>query len=242
VGFQLILHTEVLGDGEPIVFLHTGLQTGMTDFEYQREYFKEKYKVVLPDLRGHGSSIEDNLSNFFEDSAKDIAETLNYLRVESAHIVGCSLGALVGLTFAKRYPRNVKSLAISGVLPAKPENWLELHNEDVEHQTRLLQSDEATSYFDSLHQSNWRHLLEIVKNENWYPFKETKDLDGITSPILYMVGEGKEAETKGVLYYPSIKNDVHVSIIPFASHLVHVEQPEIYTKILEVFITDVNKR
>jgi len=242
VGFQLILHTEVLGDGEPIVFLHTGLQTGMTDFEYQREYFKEKYKVVLPDLRGHGSSIEDNLSNFFEDSAKDIAETLNYLRVESAHIVGCSLGALVGLTFAKRYPRNVKSLAISGVLPAKPENWLELHNEDVEHQTRLLQSDEATSYFDSLHQSNWRHLLEIVKNENWYPFKETKDLDGITSPILYMVGEGKEAEMKGVLYYPSIKNDVHVSIIPFASHLVHVEQPEIYTKILEVFITDVNKR
>lgn len=192
MGFQLILHTEVLGDGEPIVFLHTGLQTGMTDFEYQREYFKEKYKVVLPDLRGHGSSLEDNLSNFFEDSAKDIAETLNHLRVKSAHIVGCSLGALVGLIFAKIYPRNVKSLAISGVLPAKPENWLELHNEDVEHHTQLLQSDEATGYFDSLHQSNWRHLLEMVKNENWYPFKETKDLDGITSPILYMVGEGKE--------------------------------------------------
>lgn len=242
MGIHLILHTEVFGDGEPVVFLHTGLQTGMTDFEYQRDYFKEKYKVVLPDLRGHGSSIEDNLSNFFEDSAKDMAETLNHLSVESAHIVGCSLGALVGLIFAKRYPRNVKSLTISGVLPEKTENWLELHYEDVEHQTRLLQSDEATSYFDSLHQSNWRYLLEIVKDENWYPFKETKDLSGITSPILYMVGEGKEAETKGVLYYPSIKNDVHVSIIPFASHLVHFEQPEIYTKILETFITDVNKR
>ncbi|WP_237474018.1 alpha/beta fold hydrolase [Virgibacillus halodenitrificans] len=44
----------------------------MTDFEYQREYFKEKYKVILPDLRGHGKSGEKDLSNFFEDSAQDI--------------------------------------------------------------------------------------------------------------------------------------------------------------------------
>ena len=49
----LILHTEIIGEGEPLVFLHTGLQTGMTDFNYQREYFKNKYKVILPDLRGH---------------------------------------------------------------------------------------------------------------------------------------------------------------------------------------------
>ena len=43
----LLLHTEVFGDGEPIVFLHTGLQTGLTDFEYQREYFKYNFKVIL---------------------------------------------------------------------------------------------------------------------------------------------------------------------------------------------------
>ncbi|WP_369903297.1 alpha/beta fold hydrolase [Bacillus manliponensis] len=75
----MILHTEVLGDGEPIVFLHTGLQTGLTDFEYQREYFKGKYKIILPDLRGHGNSVENDFTNFFEDSALDIAETLNNL-------------------------------------------------------------------------------------------------------------------------------------------------------------------
>lgn len=33
----MLLHAEVFGDGEPIVFLHTGLQTGMTDFEEQRD-------------------------------------------------------------------------------------------------------------------------------------------------------------------------------------------------------------
>ncbi|GAA0488539.1 alpha/beta hydrolase [Salinibacillus aidingensis] len=237
----MILHTEVFGDGEPIVFLHTGLQTGLTDFEYQREHFKDKYKVVLPDLRGHGKSVEGDFSNFFEDSAEDIAETLIHLGVESAHIAGCSLGALVGLFFAKRFPYKVKSLAISGVIPERPDNWLELLKEDIEHQAQLLQNDEVVSYFDHLHKSNWKESLKFVKDENWYPFEETKDLDGIDSPILYIVGEEKEAETKGALLYPSIKDDVHVSIVPFASHLVHTEQPDIYTKILERFISEVKK-
>lgn len=238
----MILHTEVFGRGEAIVFLHTGLQTGLTDFEYQREYFKEKYKVIHPDLRGHGNSKIDDLSNFFEDSAIDIAETLNHLNVASAHIVGCSIGALVGLIFAKRFPDKVKSLTISGVQSQKPSNWLVLHREEVEQQTQLLQNHEAIEYFDRVHQSNWRQLLEIVQDENWYPFKETEDLSGITSPILYMVGEGLEAEKKGTLYYPTIKDDVHVSIIPFSSHLVHFEQPEIYTKILEEFVGNMNER
>lgn len=239
---HLILHTEVFGRGEAIVFLHTGLQTGLTDFEYQREYFKEKYKVILPDLRGHGNSKADELANFFEDSATDIAETLNHLNVASAHIVGCSIGALVGLIFAKRFPDKVKSLTISGLQSQKPSNWLALHREEVKQQTQLLQNHEAIEYFDRLHQSSWRQLLETVQDENWYPFKETGDLSGITSPILYMVGEGLEAETKGALYYPTIKEDVHVSIIPFSSHLVHLEQPEIYTKILEKFVGNMNER
>lgn len=80
----------------------------------------------------------------------------------------------------------------------------------------------------------------MAKDDNWYPFEVTKDLEGITSPVLFIVGEGNKDETKGALFYPSIKDDVHVSIIPFASHLVHFEQPEIYTKILEEFINKNN--
>lgn len=237
----LLLHTEVLGSGEPVVFLHTGLQTGFLDFEYQREYFKKNYKVILPDLRGHGKSMENDISNFFEDSAKDLLETLNHLGVESAHIVGCSLGALVGIYFAKMFPHNVKSLCISGVLPEKPNNWLELHNENVEGQTQLLHHEETVKYFDSIHMSDWKQFLYMGRNEEWYPFEETKDLEGITCSVLYIVGEGNKDETKGAILYPLMKENVHVSIIPFAGHLIHSDQPEIYTKVLEIFLTKVDE-
>lgn len=62
----------------------------------------------------------------------------------------------------------------------------------------------------------------------------------MTSPVLYMVGEGNKIETKGALLYPAMKEDVHVCIIPFAAHLVHDEQPEIYTKVLERFLQEVS--
>ena len=52
----MILHTSVIGEGDPIVFLHSGLQTGESDFNYQCEHFRKNYKVILPDLRGHGKS------------------------------------------------------------------------------------------------------------------------------------------------------------------------------------------
>src|SRR5699024_10290782 len=57
----VILHTETIGSGEPLVILHTGLQTGKTDFQAQKEKFKQSYRVILPDLRGHGSSISNEI-------------------------------------------------------------------------------------------------------------------------------------------------------------------------------------
>ncbi|WP_240949729.1 hypothetical protein [Psychrobacillus sp. BL-248-WT-3] len=48
----MILHTSIQGSGEPLLFLHTGLQTGNTDFQYQQNFFKDSYKVFAPDLRG----------------------------------------------------------------------------------------------------------------------------------------------------------------------------------------------
>lgn len=235
----MILHTEVLGKGEPIVFLHTGLQTGVTDFEYQRQHFEHSFKVILPDLRGHGKSNEDDFSNYFEDCAKDLAETLKSLEIESAHIVGCSLGALVGLFFAKRFSSMVKSVTLSGITAEKPEDWLKMNRDDVANQTQLLQNEEVVNHFNQLHQSNWKQFLYMARNEDWYPFHETNNLNGIHAPILFLVGEGSKHETKSAMDYAKMKDDVHVGIIPFAGHLIHTEQPLIYTQILEEFLIKV---
>ncbi len=232
----MLLHTEILGDGEPIVFLHTGLQTGMTDFEEQREYFQSRYKVVLPDLRGHGKSTSQDLTNYYENSALDLKETLDHLGVASAHVVGCSIGALVSLFFAKRFPEKVRTLTLSGMIPEKPANWSEIHRNMVEQQNTLLENEQITVYFDQLHGDGWEEFLNLASHEESYPFEETADLGGLDMPTLFMVGEGNANEANGASIYGGLSKPIHVSVIPFAGHLVHSEQPELYNQILNGFL------
>lgn len=238
----MLLHTEKFGTGEPIIFLHTGLQTSLTDFEYQRDYFKTTYQVVLPDLRGHGKSISADISNFFVDTANDLANTMEEQGIDTAHIAGASLGALVGIFFAKKFPKKVKSLTISGVTASKPGNWREMHQEEVAFQTQLLENEQAVAYFNELHKSDWRQFIYMGRNAEWYPFQETEDLSGLDMPTLFIVGEANPNETKGALSYPATNPNVHVAIIPFASHLVHTDQPELYTKIVELFLQNEDKK
>ncbi len=232
----MILHTEIFGEGEPIIFLHTGLQSGLTDFEYQRDHFKKDFKVFVPDLRGHGKSRENDFSNYFEDCASDLAETLIYYKLDNVHLVGCSLGALIGLKFAKMFPGKIATLTLSGILSEKPDNWVEMNNLQVEQQREFLKNEQAVQYYDELHSSDWKQFINMGEDANWYPFDDTTDIRDISSPTLLLVGEGNKYETAGVQIYPKMNERVHVSIIPFASHLVHSEQPEIYTQILEQFI------
>ncbi len=207
----MLLHTEVFGYGEPIVFLHTGLQTGMTDFEEQRDYFQSRFKVILPDLRGHGKSKSLELTNYYEDSASDLKDTLDHLGVESAHIVGCSIGALVGLFFAKRFPGKLKTLTLSGMMAEKPDNWWEIHRNMVVQQSSLWENEQVVAYFDQLHGDGWRELINLSAEVDSYPFEETSDLGGLEMPTMFMVGEKNENEVKGAIIVP-LSNKPHPRI------------------------------
>ncbi|MCA0970172.1 alpha/beta hydrolase [Halobacillus litoralis] len=233
------LHTYEKGNGEPIVFLHTGLETGITDFEEQQKAFEKDFRVIAPDLRGHGKSYTEDFDHFFEDSADDLKETLDGLGLKEVHVVGCSLGALVGLFFTRKYPSYVQSLSVSGLMPGKPHNWEEMHGEDSAMQSQLLNNEELCAQLDEKHQSDWRTIIHMAQDGSWYPFEETKNLGDIDVPILFMVGERNLHEVKGAALYPEQSDRVRVAVLPFAAHLVHDEQPELYSTILRQFLEEV---
>src|SRR5690625_4778527 len=176
----MILHTERQGSGEPLLFLHSSLKTGAIDFTYQRNYFMKHYRVIAADLRGHGKSKAEYFTNYLTDAVQDIEDTLDALRIDAVHIVGCSLGALIGFLAAKQFPNRVISLTISGVLPTKPKNWQTLLAEDREKQIALFADEQIAAYFDDLHDSDWRQILGMSQQEGWYPFTKTRDVANLT--------------------------------------------------------------
>ncbi|MEN2466123.1 alpha/beta hydrolase [Ornithinibacillus sp. JPR2-1] len=232
----MILHTVSTGTGDAILFLHQGLQTSETDFQIQKKYFSQRYRVIQVDLRGHGKSVTNHVKNYFENAAVDLKETFEHLTIENAHIVGSSLGAMVGLVFAKRYPDKVKSLTLSGIMPHKPDNWAELNKEDTDRENTIANSKDAIDYFNEIHEGDWLNLLKDFQSEDWYPFQETGDLSSLQMPTMLLVGEENPLEVIGAVEYPKQLQGIHVSVIPFAGHLPHMQQPKLYNLIVEQFL------
>ncbi len=52
---DLDLYYEDVGEGPPLVLLH-GLGSSGRDWEFQVPHFRDRFRVVTPDLRGHGRS------------------------------------------------------------------------------------------------------------------------------------------------------------------------------------------
>ncbi|GAK14598.1 alpha/beta fold hydrolase [Geomicrobium sp. JCM 19039] len=236
----MILHTEVRGDGEPVVFLHTAFQTGVHDFEHVAFDLQADFKVILSDLRAHGKSVTEDVEDYYAKCADDLNETLEHLGVESAHIIGYSLGGMIGIFFAKQHHSRVRSLTFSGVMPEVPDNWDELSKAEADEITAVMNSRESAAQLDEIHGQGWRALAHFFLQPNWYPFEAIGDLRSIQAPMLFMVGESQPHETLGVQRYPAMNDGVRVAVIPFAGHHVQSEQPELYAKILRLFIKNIS--
>ncbi|GGK65879.1 alpha/beta fold hydrolase [Ornithinimicrobium pekingense] len=78
-------------------------------------------RVVAPDLRGRGRSRDLPGPYGMPSHADDVAAVLDHLDVESAVVVGHSMGGFVSLVLADRHPGRVRSLVlVDGGLPLLP--------------------------------------------------------------------------------------------------------------------------
>ncbi|MFC7372470.1 alpha/beta fold hydrolase [Fictibacillus iocasae] len=79
-------------------------------------YFTEQFRVIAPDLRGHGKSDKHSIGYHIDDKANDMYELLKRLGISECHVVGSSLGAEVGVSLAAAHPEIVMSLVCEGAL------------------------------------------------------------------------------------------------------------------------------
>ena len=82
------------GSGPAIVFLH-GWSLGKEAFARQRRDLSERYRVVVPDMRGHGNSTKFVSGDGIGTLAGDLEQLLVELDLTDVILVGWSMGALV---------------------------------------------------------------------------------------------------------------------------------------------------
>lgn len=105
------LYYEVHGIGQPLLFIH-GLGSSTQDWEFQVQKFPRAYQVITFDLRGHGQSDKPRGPYNLPMFASDAAAVLKALGVESAHVVGLSLGGCIAFQLVTDFPSLVKTMTI----------------------------------------------------------------------------------------------------------------------------------
>ena len=111
----MTLHFKQLGHGEPLVLLHGLFGSGDNWFGVAPK-LAEKFHVFAPDLRNHGHSPHHAEMDYSLMSA-DMEEFFAAQKIESAHVIGHSMGGKVAMQFALGFQARVKKLVVVDMAP-----------------------------------------------------------------------------------------------------------------------------
>jgi pimeloyl-ACP methyl ester carboxylesterase len=126
------------------------------------ELAADGYRVLCPDLRGHGRSDWSRDGYYAHDFAADVAALVDQLELPAFDLIGHSLGCRVGLVYADGHPGQVRRLVLSDAGPEFPPAALEFAERVVSAAGGTVRGfddeAEARAYYDEQH-PEWQPIF-----------------------------------------------------------------------------------
>lgn len=250
---------EIRGDGPPVVLLHP--------FPCDREFWlpvaaalESRYRLIVPDLRGHGDSEIGEGPALMAKHARDVARVLDAAGVGKAAFVGCSIGGYILFEFWRRFRERVTSLvlcntrpqadsaearanrlkAAATVLEQGTEPFIESMIPKLIGRTTLAtRPDLVDGARAMMRKMSAEDISQVQRGMAERP-DSVADLKTIDVPTLIAMGEEDVLATAadGELMRQNIAGS-QLRVIPKAGHYAPWEQPEVVGKILRRFLDDV---
>ncbi len=112
------MHYVEAGQGSPLVLLH-GFPETWYCWRHQIPVLAEKFRVIVPDLRGYGGTEKPPSGYDKRTMANDIRSLLQLLEIEKVSIIGHDRGARVATRFAKDHPAMLDRLVVTDNIPTR---------------------------------------------------------------------------------------------------------------------------
>jgi pimeloyl-ACP methyl ester carboxylesterase len=194
------------GTGRPLILLHGATDTHKF-WDPFIPAFRKRYRVVTPDNRGHGWTINPEPALLtYPMMADDLAGLIKALDLESPYVFGYSDGGQAALELGIRYPDLAGALVVGGV-------WFQFSQsyQDAIRRSGFISPDEVDyEIYEKQAPEDWeerlrkahhdtrqdypRILLSALARLWWTPLAYTdQDLQKITSPVMVLVGAQDEA-------------------------------------------------
>lgn len=131
------LHSNIIGEGAPLLILHGFLGMGDNWKTLGNKFAQEGYQVHLVDQRNHGKSPHSEEFNY-EIMAADIEEYCEQHQISDVVLMGHSMGGKTAMFTAALHPELVKKLIVVDIAP---KYYAPHHQQILEGLTALEEAD-----------------------------------------------------------------------------------------------------
>lgn len=239
----------------PIIFIH-GFPFSHEMWNEQVKLLAETHRVIAYDVRGHGRSELGDGHILIDFLVDDLFALMDHLSIESANVVGLSMGGYITLRAVEREPSRFLSLVLCNTKSEGDTNEAKIKRADAIRTIRadgvkvfaenFIQSVFAKESFDKRPEAI-RKIRTIIENTSPETLcrtlialaartDTTESLNKITVPTLILVG--KEDQLTPPAAAQSMANrirDAQIHIIPHAAHMSNLENPEEFNTQLRNF-------
>ena len=261
------LHFEEAGSGAPLVFVHE-FAGDHRSWEPQLRHFARRYRCIAYNARGYPpSDVPDDVARYSQDRARlDLLAVLDGLRIERAHIVGCSMGAFATLHFAMRHAARALSATVAGggygAHPAQYAKFQEdaralgrqILQKGMQHvaatyghgPTRVqLQNKDPRGFAEFIRQFAGHSALGSantmlgVQAQRPSLYDLAEPMRAIELPVLVMAGDEEEPCLEACLLMKRCIPRAGLAVLPKSGHAINLEEPALFNRLLEDFLAAV---
>ena len=255
------LNYEVDGpEGAPWMTFSNSLAADLSIWDPQVNHFRDKYRILRYDTRGHGKSEPISGAYTLDMLANDVLGLWNALGINKSHFIGLSLGGMTAQSLALQYPERMHSIAICDSRADCPEgyrsNWHQRIPEVEKNGMEPLVEPTLQRWFTNGCRSAEPEMMDrvraMIRSTSSFGYigcaqailglDYLSKLKAITLPAIFIVGaqDGGTPPEAAQAMHKEVAGSQYVEIDP-AAHVSNMENPVAFNKTLDDFLSGLNK-
>ncbi len=187
----LKMYYEVYGEGKPIVLLHGSYMNIPLNWSHIIPLLAKNRKVIVTEMQGHGRTRDISREFSYEGMADDVSGVLKHLKIDSADILGYSMGGGVAFQVAVRHPEQVRRLVVLSGTYTHDGWWPDVEAMFATFTADMFKGTPIQKQYDSLG-NDPAHFPEFVKKVisiDLKPYDWSKDVKNIQAPLFMAIGD-----------------------------------------------------